>query len=234
MAYPGDEPDNLAGAAGDEDEFLEAEEQLLLADDDERLPWLESDDDYEEGGFDWRLIKWAVLGFVVIAVLLGLLWYFTQGEEQPEVVPDGSTIEAPEGPFKVRPDDPGGREVDGTGDVSFGVGQGQDVESRLGGEDTPRPSIDREQADAPAPAPSSTSGVGIQVGAYSSREIAEKGWGEVSRRYSALSGLSHRIIEAQIDGARVYRLQAVAGSEDAAQEVCRSIRASGGDCQVKR
>lgn len=231
MAFPDDKPEDVEQMSADEGDFLEADEQLLLADDDERLPWLESADDYEEDGFDWRLIKWAVLGLLVIAAVLALLWFLTREADEPDVVPDGSTIAAPEEPFKVRPDDPGGREVDGTGDVSFEIGEGQASEARLAPDEPPRPSIDRDQAASTAPA---STGVGVQVGAYSSRAIAEKGWGELRARYDSLSGLSHRIVEAQVDGARVYRLQAVAGSEDAAQSVCRSIRAAGGDCQVKR
>ena len=40
--------------AGDEDEFGERvpAEELALADDDERLPWLEADEDFDEGGVD--------------------------------------------------------------------------------------------------------------------------------------------------------------------------------------
>jgi cell division septation protein DedD len=46
-------------------------------------------------------------------------------------VPDGSLIEAPEGPYKERPDDSGGKQFAGTGDVAPAVGQGGAPDGRI-------------------------------------------------------------------------------------------------------
>ena len=59
------------------------------------------------------------------------------------------------------------------------------------------------------------------------------GWNTLRQRFEALSGLNNRILEAQVDGATVYRLQAVTGDAATARNVCNAIKAGGGDCQVK-
>ena len=77
-------------------------------------------------------------------------------------------------------------------------------------------------------------GIGVQVGAYSSRAAAEAGWQQLTARLEPLHGHSHRILEGTADSGTVFRLQAVAGSAEEADTLCRAIKASGGDCQVKR
>jgi len=239
MAVPG------GGEASELDDGTSgAEEQLTLADADERLPWLESDDDYEQPGVDTgRIVSFAAGGLLVIALLLGALYWFTRDPSDADVVADGSVIAAPDTPYKALPEDRGGRQVEGTGDTSYEVAEGQQVEGRIDA-GVPAPSIDRGQAAAPAAAPSGTpspaatsapvSGVGIQIGAYSTRAQAEAGWSTLSSRFEALKGRSHRVLEGVADSGTIYRLQAVAGSAEEADTLCRSIKAAGGDCQVKR
>lgn len=225
------------------------EEQLVLADEAERLPWLESDDEYDDEGVDTaRLVIAGVVGLLVVLAVLAVGYWVSRPEPGDDLLAEGETIEAPDEPYRTRPEDPGGTEVAGTGDLSFEVGEGHSVESRLARDESaseaaaaPRPSIDREQAAAEALEPAASapetpeaSGVPIQVAAYSSRARAEQGWGELSRRYEALQGLSHRVVQASVDGATVYRLQALAGTVDTASSVCRAVRAAGGDCQVIR
>ena len=242
MTFPGgerfDDPDD--------DGEIEAEEQLALADSDERLPWLESDDDdYEQPGVDTgRIVAFAAVGLLFVVLLLGALYWFTRDPRDSELVADGSTIEAPAEPYKTRPDDPGGRQVEGTGDSSFELAEGRPVEGQIDPGRVPAPSIDREQAGAPALAPAGTpspatasanpGGIGVQVGAYSTRAQAEAGWSQLSTRYEALKGRSHRVLEGTADSGTIYRLQAVAGSVAEADALCRSVKAAGGDCQVKR
>ncbi len=120
---------DVSGGNGDEDagngiavgamSAGEEEEQLALANEDEDLPWLEADDYEEEQGFDWRLITHALIGLAVLARCWRRSWWFTRDRADPELVADGSTIEAPEGAYKQRPDDAGGAEVEGTGDQAL-------------------------------------------------------------------------------------------------------------------
>jgi hypothetical protein len=237
MSLPGGE----RSAELDDDGTIDAGEQLSLADADERLPWLESDEEYEQPGVDTgRIVAFAAVGLLFIVLLLGLVYYFTRDTGDAALVADGSTIEAPAEPYKVRPADPGGREVEGTGYESYGVGEGQAVEGQIAAGGAPVPSIDRQQAETPASAPSPTAtaaptgGVGVQVGAYSTRAQAETGWSQLAGRYEVLQGRSHRVLQGTADSGTIFRLQAIAGSAAEADTLCRSIKAAGGDCQVKR
>ena len=90
---------------------------------------------------------------LLIVLLLGAVWFFTRDPGAGAVIADGSTIEAPDEPYKTRPDDPGGREVEGTGDTSYEVAEGQQVEGQIA-PGVPVPSIDRQQAAAPTATPS--------------------------------------------------------------------------------
>lgn len=228
---------------GGDAHYLAAEtEQLMLGDEDERLPWLESDDDYAEDVVDTgRIAVVAMIGLLAVLAIVGLAWWLSRDGSDAELLADGSTIEAPAEPFRARPENPGGLAAEGTGDVSYEVGEGQDRETQMA-TPTPRPtptptptasasaaaaqpSIDREQADT-------AGGVGVQVGAYSSRATAETGWSQLANQHSALSGVSHRVVQAQVDGSTVYRLQAVAGTVADAETMCRAIKAGGGDCRV--
>lgn len=236
----------------DGDYELDDDEELDLTDDDEPLPWLEGDDAYEEEeGYDTpRLIAYALLALLALLVLIGGIWWLNRDRPDPEMVADGSTIEAPEGPYKERPEDPGGREVEGTGDTSFAVGEGEQREGRMAGSPAPSPSISRDQDGGNGGASSSgeadgassssdagtaaaSGGVGVQLGAFSSRENAQNAWNTYSGRYSALSGVKYRIVELKRDGGTLYALQAVAGSRSAASTLCSNLRGQGGDCQVK-
>ena len=211
--------------------------QLSLDAGEERLPWLESDDDYQEQGVDTaRIVGLALAGLLLVGVVIGGLWWFTGPRSDSGLVADGSTIAAPEGPIKTRPDDPGGKTFAGTGDSSFAVGEGQEREAVLASEVEPRPSIDAatvENTQEAAAAAPKAGGVGVQVGAYSSRARAEQGWSTLVQRHSALQGVPHRVIEGEADIGRVFRLQAVAANRTTADSICSRIKAGGGSCQVK-
>ncbi|MFC3098579.1 SPOR domain-containing protein [Alteraurantiacibacter palmitatis] len=227
------------------DDAYEAGEQLrLTSDEDDALPWLESDEEEEEPASDYRILIFAALAVAALAAILFSANHFLSRQSAGDAVPDGSTIAAPEEPYKERPENPGGSEVAGTGDMSFEVGEGQRREGRIAG-DAPAPSIDVEAAPTaapttgagpaatPAPARAAT-GVGVQIGAYSTRAAADAGWSQLSGRYSALQGLGHRVVEGTADSGTIFRLQAIASDVEAANALCRSIRNAGGDCQVKR
>lgn len=133
MTGPEGNQDNPHEDGLPEDEHYIADSDELALDDEERLPWLESGDyDDEEDGYDTgKLIGIFLAGLLVIAGILFALWYFGNRGPDPELVADGSTIEAPAGDFKDRPEDAGGREMPGTGDVAPSVGEGQTREGRL-------------------------------------------------------------------------------------------------------
>ncbi|HMO67248.1 MAG TPA: SPOR domain-containing protein [Novosphingobium sp.] len=229
-----------------EDEGDYPEDRLAL-DEDDSLPWLESGDEAleDEPSDTGRILGLVLMGLVALAAIVGGIWWATHRTADPELVADGSTIEAPATPFKEAPKDPGGKTFDGTGDSSFAVSEGQTRPARLGEGDAPaapRPSIDlapAPKASAPAvaasaaAAPAETGGaVGVQVGAYSTRAKAEEGWTKLAAN-PALSGVRHRVVEGQADIGTVYRLQALAADRDAASALCSRLKAAGIACQVK-
>jgi hypothetical protein len=226
MAVPGGGPSDR-----DEDIF---EQELELTVGDERLPWLESDDELEQPGVDTgRVAAIALLGLMTVVLVGGALWYFLRDDSAGALVADGSVIEAPDEPYRTRPEDPGGQQVAGTGNASFQVAEGKQVEGQIATAPAPPPTTAAEdEPESPPPVPDGS--IGVQVGAYNSRAAAEAGWSTLTGRLEPLQGRSHRVVEGMADIGRVYRLQALAGSVAEAQTLCQSIKAAGGDCQVKR
>ena len=222
----------------EDDDFLSDEQLTLSGDEDERLPWLESgDEDYEEPGVDTgRIFGFALLALLALGAFVGGIWWFGNRAPQGELVADGSTIEAPPGPYKEKPEDAGGKQFEGTGNLAPAVGEGRETEGRIA-DNAPKPSIDApktgdDSGAAAAPAAGS-GGVGVQVGAYSTKEQAESGWQKLQAQTDKLSGVSHRVVQGQADIGTVFRLQAVAGDAAAASRLCTALKADGVACQVK-
>lgn len=223
----------------------EVGDRLALGEED-RLPWLESVDDVdadEEDSGNGRLIGFAVMGLMVLAALIGGIWYATNKTSGPSDA-DGSLIEASKEPYKVAPSDPGGKTFAGTGDSSFKVSEGEKPLANLAGSASPvpkatpsaKPSAGASGAAASGdkPAAATSGGVGVQIGAFSSNASAEAAWGKLSGNHDALKGLQHRVVEGKADIGTVYRLQALAGDASAANALCQRLQAGGLKCQVKR
>lgn len=214
--------------------------ELDLADTD-NLPWLESDaEDEDAGGLDMGQILGFAGVLLLLAVVVGAVWYVSNRSANVEAVADGSIIEAPAGPIKERPEDPGGKQFAGTGNIAPLVGEGASTEAVVGEPAVkpaaPKPAPSASAAAAPKPAtaaPADMSGVGVQLAAYSSRARAEQGWADLARRTDALTGVKHRVVEGKVDIGTVFRLQAVAGSRAEAERLCSALKADGLDCQVK-
>ena len=160
----------MAGRGTTDEDFI-ADEQLTLAGEDERLPWLESgEEDDEETGVDTgRIVGFAMFAALALAALVVGIWWFGQRGSEPELVADGSTIPAPPGPYKTRPTDPGGKTFEGTGNLAPAVGEGKETEGRIAESNVPVPSIDTPKpGETPTPAASAAApsgGVPVQVGA---------------------------------------------------------------------
>ncbi|MGN6500277.1 MAG: SPOR domain-containing protein [Tsuneonella sp.] len=229
----------MIGAEDERDQGEIAPEELAFADEDERLPWLESGeyDDDETGVDTGRIFGFALAGLLVIAALVAGIWWFSHRGPDPRLVADGSTIHAPPGPYKQRPANPGGKQFEGTGDIAPAVGQGETREGRIAEEPAPQPAIPKPSVDArktgEPPEPAQAGGTAVQVGAYSSRETAEAGWQKLLRQTDVLQGVSHRVVQGQADIGTVFRLQAMAGDRAAANTLCRNLKANGVACQVK-
>ena len=250
------EGENYASGADDAgDNFAPAAPPRLgLNDGDDRLPWLESADDIDPEGFDsGRIIGFVLLGMVALGMIVAAVWITSH---RGSGAADGSTISAEAGPYKVAPEDPGGKKFAGTGDTSYAVAQGETRSGTIAGEEpapapgfsatatpaptaTPKPAASasatpKASASAAASSAPAASGVGVQVAAYTSAADAEAGWSALAARHAALSGFKHRVVEGQAEFGRVFRLQAVAGDVSAANALCAKLKASGQGCQVKK
>ena len=225
------------GAEWDETQAEPLEtEQLALADEDERLPWLESagddaDADYE-GSELGSTLRLALMALVALGAIVGGIYWVTHRNPDPTLIADGSLVPADGKPYKETPKDPGGKTFDGTGDTSFAVSEGKSKPAQMAASDAPKPPLPTPGASA-APAPAS-GGVGVQVGALSSKEAAEARWTElVGKSNGALSGVSHRVVAGTADNGTIYRLQAVAPDAAAASALCGKLKGAGISCLVK-
>lgn len=217
---------------------------LELIESDERLPWLESEDEDErEAGFATsRLVMIGAFSLLFVAVLVGAAW-FALGATSDEPPADGSVVEAPSEPYKTRPENPGGKEYAGTGDTSFAVGEGKRRESKLADKSTAEapvkpaaepasPSLSTTMNEGPR-SPEPAAGTSVQVGAYPKRGDAEEAWGRLLRQTEVLNGVRHRVVEAQVDIGTVYRLQALTGGKSEARSLCDRLQNDGLACFVK-
>lgn len=101
----------------------------LSGEDEDRLPWLEPVDDYddEEGISIARLISAVVIGLVALGLVIGgIFWLRNRGADG-----DGTLITAPAGPIKERLGETGGMVVEGSEDVAYPASVGQDINSTI-------------------------------------------------------------------------------------------------------
>jgi cytoskeletal protein RodZ len=237
--------------------MVQAHDPYALSDED-RLPWLEPVDevDAEEPGSAARwLVPLAVL-LVLAAIAVGGVWWW----QNREVTPTGSgeLIAAPEGPYKVKPEDEGGMKIEGQGEVAFETSEGGAPKGSLDVSAVPEAPIERA-APAPAPAPSPKAGASasiaeggqvvakappapsapegpagstIQLGAFPSQEAAKKTWDQMSKRFAYLGERAQSIVKAEVNGRTYYRLRVATGSAADARDVCARLRVAGESCLV--
>ena len=99
--------------------------------DEDRLPWLEAVEDDDAGGDGppvAKLVAAIVIGLIAIGVIVGGLFWL--GNRNP-AGGNGEVIAAPEGEYKIRPDNPGGMNVSGDGDVSAAASEGAQPHGNL-------------------------------------------------------------------------------------------------------
>lgn len=220
------------------DELDDAHAELDLADTDS-LPWLESDEEDEHaGGFDaGQLMGLAAALVLLLGAVVGGVWFLSNKAADTVTVAQGGVIAAPVGPIKQKPDNPGGKTFDGTGNVAPVVGEGGTRPAVVADTTPPEPTTPVTKpspiAGATAAAQADLSGVGVQLAAYGTRARAEQGWSEVSRRTDKLAGVKYRVVEGRVDSGTVFRLQAVTADRAAADRLCAALKADGLDCQVK-
>lgn len=208
--------------------------------DEDRLPWLEAVDetDDDNGPSPLKLIAAVLIGLVAIGLVVGGIFWLGNSDEGaggPDV------IAAPEGDYKVKPEEPGGMKVEGEGDTAFAASTGETPKGKLNVEAlpeapvteapqrTPTPSTKSVKASEAAPAAPAKAATGptIQLGAFSTQSAANSAWKALSGRFKYLAPLSHSVIPVTVNGRTLYRLRA---SGPDAGELCGRLRVAGESC----
>ncbi|MEW4467994.1 SPOR domain-containing protein [Parasphingorhabdus sp. JC815] len=202
----------------------------LNLEDDNRLPWLESAENYDDDDGEYSPVRVAIfvgVGILLLAAIVGAI-YWMQNRDAIGLSGDGTLIAAPEGDYKVQPSDPQARQFEGEGDASFAASQGQGTTGKLG---TAPPEEAPMKNNAPA-TPSAPDSAMIQLGAFSSSGQADKAWPGFARRFADIDALPKKITQGTVEGSTIYRLNAVAPNLSAAQKICNSLKAAGESCIV--
>lgn len=94
----------------------------LGLDGEDRLPWLEAADDYDEANdvSPVRLLVMVLGGLLLIGAVLGGLWWVQNGGARGQ----GELIAAQHGNYKVPPKNDGAKTFEGEGDASFAASEG--------------------------------------------------------------------------------------------------------------
>jgi hypothetical protein len=104
-----------------------------MAEDGDRLPWLEAVEEEGGGGEGpsaLKLIAAVVIGLVAIGLVVGgLFWLGNRGAGGDTA--EEELIQAPEGSYKVAPGNPGGMQVEGQGGTAHAASEGQEPHGNL-------------------------------------------------------------------------------------------------------
>ncbi|MEO8723925.1 MAG: SPOR domain-containing protein [Sphingobium sp.] len=107
-----------------------ARDSFDLADDD-RLPWLEPADDYEDGEdgvSPLRVLGIVLMGLVLLGLVVGLVYYL---RNRDTVDVEGAMIAAPKGSYKVAANEADAKKFAGEGDASYAASEGMNKEGHI-------------------------------------------------------------------------------------------------------
>lgn len=214
---------------------------------DESLPWLAAvEDEDEPRGLSAR----RMLAALVVVLLAGLIiagTFFWIGRRDTAISGPPELIKAPPGPYKIKPENPGGLDIKGESETAFETSAGEDKDSQLDLNKLPETPVAKPVKEAPkaapatdakttpaapesAPEPKATGGNGsvVQLGAFANQAQAERAWTALSARFPSVAGLSKLIVP--FSGG--IRLRAGAASPADAKQVCQTLKAAGENCFV--
>lgn len=221
-------------------------------DPEDRLPWLEAvEEEAEDGPSALKLIVAVLIGLAAIGGIVGGIFWLGSRDGAANRGPE--TIAAPEGPYKVKPDNPGGMAVEGQGATAFDAAQGGTPNASIDTDAVPEAPVtaqpraeaaaakDQPLLKAPPPtnapaakanrpaasAPPASPGGTIQLGAFPNGTSAEKAWKALSGRFAYLAPLSHSVVVANVNGKTYYRLRA---SGPGAAGICGRLKVAGEQC----
>lgn len=156
----------------------------LNLDNEDRLPWLEAADHYddEEAVSPTRLLALVVGGLVLIGAVMGGLWWLQGGGTRGE----GELIAAQDGPYKQPPATDGAKQFEGEGDASFAASEGAEPAGKLDPSKMPEaPAVaaaaPKAAPAAPAPAPAPAAPAKAAPGAPADKAQMVKGPAPVAK-----------------------------------------------------
>ena len=197
--------------------------------DEDRLPWLETaDEDYRERPSIARMLPLILGGLIVIALLVFGYIALTNGNRAEG---NGDLIAAQEGDYKVKPEEAGGRKVEGEGDTSFATSEGKGPKNaKIDLKQLPETPVTLP-GGKPIP-PGTSSSALVQLGSFPTAAAANAAWGAASKRFAYVAPLGHSVEQASVNGRTVFRLRVNAGSASAATELCGKLKVAGEACFV--
>lgn len=131
------------------DKNIEQGEAGLGLEGEDRLPWLEAADGFEEDGevSPARLLIMVLGGLLLIGAVLGGLWWIQNGGARG----NGELIAAEQGDYKVAPKSDGAKAFEGEGDASFSASEGAEPVGKVDPSRMPEePAVTPEEREAAA------------------------------------------------------------------------------------
>jgi type IV secretory pathway VirB10-like protein len=211
---------------------------------DEPLPWLApvEDEDEPRGISARRMLAALVVVLLAAAIVAGT--FFWLGRRDTVVNGPPELIQAPPGPYKVKPPTEGGLDISGESETAFETSAGEDKDSQLDLNKLPETPVAKPPKEEPKtippnetktpvkettePKPSGAPGTVVQLGAFANQAQAERAWSALAARFPSVAALSKLIVP--FPGG--IRLRAGAGSPAAAKQVCQTLKAAGENCFV--
>jgi hypothetical protein len=218
--------------------------------DDGQLPWLQAVEDQDEPrGVSARKML-AALAVVLLAGLLVAATFFWLGRRDTTVNGPPELIQAPTGPYKVKPPTAGGVNVAGESETAFETSAGEDKDAQLDLSKVPEAPVAKPAKEEPKVAPepgfsteakvpskpkappeakpSGPPGSVIQLGAFANQAQAERAWTALSARFPTVAAMNKLVIP--FSGG--IRLRAAAPSPAEAKQACQALKAAGENCFV--
>ena len=234
-------------------------DEALEVGDEDRLPWLEAVEDDDAGGDGppvAKLVTAIVIGLIAIGVIVGGLFWLGN-RNQPGG--NGEVIAAPEGEYKIRPDNPGGMNVSGDGDVAAAASEGAQPHGNLNvnavaeapvthaapaaapavpAPAAPAPAAPAHPAPAaahPAPAPAHPAPAAAPAGGGATVQLgAFSSQASANQAWTTLSGRFHYLapLTHSVVAAQVggRTLYRLRASGAGAADVCRRLQVAGEAC----
>jgi len=222
--------------------------------DEDHLPWLEAveEEDRRQGPSLAKILVSLVIGLIILGLGITGFYWLRNGPQGGASGPE--LIEAEKGDYKVKPADPGGMKVEGSGETSFAASGGAEPSGKLNMDAVPEAPVTRPPPPAPAPAPAPAppptkaatpkpappppakvepeaplpaGSQSIQLGAFNSAAIANSAWKSLSTRFKYLEPLSHSVTPVTVNGRQFYRLRATGPD---AKALCGRLRVAGESC----